>query len=462
MNFLIPIFLTRLLAVSDYGAFKQIDLAAGLLAPILLLSLDRSLTYYLPRCGSDTISEVSTVFWGALGVCAMVLGPLLLFPRLLEELFGLRPMALLGIAVAMNAVGGVVVLLAERALVAQGRGRIAGLTTLFLGLPYVGALLVGAALTRSVAVCIAISAAEGLFILLVCGVVLWRTRVLRLTFRWAVLRRHLGFALPLWFIGIVQTWGSRMDRLLVTSRLSEVDYAVYSAGTTPLPFVGVIPTSIRDVSAPLFSRYEAESKPAQIAALWKRGSEVTLPIFLVAAAAQCTLAPFLVPLIFTEAFRPAVPIFMVSAATTFLGVFAGVENVLRAFAAFRFLAIFAVVSLTARVVAGWMVMPWRILALQTVVQVAITYAGTVFILAYARRRLQVQWRDLLPTRGWGLGLALSAGCAACSAGLEPLAKPLAAPLAAGIMALPWVAAAVLLALRVRRGRQSSSAGATVA
>jgi len=51
------------------------------------------------------------------------------------------------------------------------------------------------------------------------------------------------------------------------------------------------------------------------------GSEVVLPIYLLAAIGQIYMAHLLVPLMYTEAFRGATPVFMVAAATTFLGIF---------------------------------------------------------------------------------------------------------------------------------------------
>lgn len=449
MAFLAPIVLTRALIREDYGAFKQIDLAAGLLAPMLLVGLDRSLTYYIPRPGRDPRVECSTVIWSLVAICFAFCSVMAALPWIPQWIFSLGGLYVLTLAVLAGAAEGAMTLATQKALVAAGHGRTAGMAPVLLGFPYFVALIVVAILTGSLAAVATVAAAGAALTAIACLVILRRHGMLGFCFDPRALRRHVGFAGPLWIIGLVETWGGRMDRFLVSTAMGVGNYALFAVGTAGLPFVRILPGAVRDASAPMFSRYESEGRLDQIARLWKRGSEVVLPIYLLAAIGQIYMAHLLVPLMYTEAFRGATPVFMVAAATTFLGIFGGMELVLRALLEFRFLAALTGCGLALRIGAGIAVLPFHSLPLQAAVQACIAYGDVAARLLYARRRLGVGWGGLLPTKGWLMALGLAGACAAASALMEVMVA--AWPLLPKTLLLlaPWGIAAAFVLNRLR-------------
>jgi len=457
LAFAAPLVLTRVLLRADYGTFKQIDLAAGLLSPILLVGFDRSLTYRLPRTTVDPRREASTVFW-ALAAVTLISGLFLAaFPSVPRKVFGLSDLPLLTMAVLLSTSAAVIVQAMQRALVATGRGRAAGILPAALHIPYFVAVVAAALIGRSLHAVVTVLVVNEALTLVACAMLLWHWGLLGWHFDPAVLKRHLAYAAPLWIIGLVETWGQRMDRYLVSTRLGPEIYALFAVGTTGLPFIGIIPVSVRDASAPAFSRYESEGRLKDIARLWKRGSEAVLPIYLLAAGLQISLAHLLVPLMYTEGFAAASPVFMASTAVTLVAVFAGLELVLRVLLEFRFLAILTIGSLLMRIVVGLAILPLGSLPLQVLGQAAVSWVDVAVRLAYARRRLHVGWLDLLPTRGWGLSLAMIAGCAVISLGAEPFLSSVSLLPKTALLLLPWGGAALVVLSGLRREMKNRQA-----
>ncbi len=398
-SLILPIVLVRILTQDDFGFFKQVTLAATLLVPFLPLGLDRSVTYFVPRKGSRPAEEISTAILAALVPSALVTAAALLFPSTFATLFGCSGALYIVGATVASAVSTVFFELANRSLIAVGAARTAALLPAAVGVPRAIGLVAVALVARSLsAICLAIIGFALLYV--VVGMfALVRRGYLRPALDLKVLARQLRYGGMLAVITVVQIWSVRIDRFLVSVGLSPALFAIYSVGKTQIPFVRIIPGSLGSATAPRYSKLESEGRHQDMAVLWRKSAEALLPLYFLIVTFLAATAHWTVPIVFTADYADAIPIFRVFVVTYIFHALVGIEPILRALAALRFLFITVMISLPVRIGLGLAALEMGSLWFLAGTQIIVNTVLFAIRLLYIRRRLDVTWSTLVPHHG---------------------------------------------------------------
>lgn len=398
---LLPFVLVRVLVPQEqYGLVKQIDLAAALLLPFLVFGLDKSVTYFVPRKESDPAREVSTAVTAVLTACLLVFVLALLLPSVFAKIFATADLRLLALAAAGAGVAGAIMQMGSRALIATGSGGLAAALPLIVGLPRVAAVILLAWKFRSVQAVLGTFLAFSLLEIAVVLAVLVAKGLFRPRFHTEVFRRQIGFGGILALVSVANSWANRMDRVIVQKYLPLAAFTVYSVGKTNIPFMGILPLALDDATAPRFSRLQSEDRLEEMGLLWRKRAEALLPLNILVAAALASTAHWIIPLWFTEGLEAAVPVFRVAVLSLLIQACGGIELVLRALAALKFLTGTVLMSLLLRVVLGIAVVTATgSLALMAAVHVVVTVSILALRLTFLRRWLGVGWSTILPHEG---------------------------------------------------------------
>ena len=126
--------------------------------------------------------------------------------------------------------------------------------------------------------------------------------------------------------------------------------------------------------------------------------EAILPFGLLMSLFFSSTAHWTIPLVFTDAYIDAVPVFRVFAFTIVMQSIIGAEQVLRPLSAIRFLVWLVVLSLPVRVAVGVYLIQNSTLTMLALADLVISLCMFSIRLAYIRRRLDVPWSELHPFR----------------------------------------------------------------
>lgn len=392
---LLPVVLARTLTRSDYGLYKQVELAAVLVLPFLLMGFDTSITYFVPRREREVADVISSPVAAFLGLASVLVGFALLAPEAFGRLLGTAPIRLLAAAAASYAAASAMQMLGGNTLVALKEGKAASLVAVVVGIPRTLCLVGVVLLSPTLAAILWVILAFALITIAVWIAVLTAKGYLRYAFDRGVLKGHLRYGGMLAVSSLINAWGVQLDNYLVASTLPPAMFAIYRVGRLRVPFLPILNKSIVDATAPAYSKYEFLSHYAKMATLWKQSVEILMPLGLLLSAFLASTAQWSIPLVYPH-YEASVPIFRVFAFAILLESFGGIERVLRALAELRFLLFSTIAALIARIVLGLIVLDhaplWVLTLMQLIVTIALVFARITLI----RRRLDVPWPDLLP------------------------------------------------------------------
>jgi O-antigen/teichoic acid export membrane protein len=163
---------------------------------------------------------------------------------------------------------------------------------------------------RVEAVVITLSVSSLIGLVLNLGIVYWRFP--RLTWRLYVRFwfSQLRTALPFVLIGIFYIIEFQNDTLLLSVFKSEADVGVYSAATTVLFALALLPQAFRTAIFPVMSRLYAESSPT-LAVVYEKSFKYLLLVSLPVAAGLALSADTVVHLLFSSGFEASAPVLRV-------------------------------------------------------------------------------------------------------------------------------------------------------
>jgi O-antigen/teichoic acid export membrane protein len=418
----LPPILARTLTIEDYGVYKQIDLAAALFAPFLILGFDKSITYFVPRKDSNPTAEISSAFGALLSIAIAAIGFALFFPDLFGRAFGTETRLLVVVTAALYAVASALALVGARTLISVDRAKTAALLPAYIGIPRTVALVVVALFFPSLEMLFGFILGSAVVTCLAWIGVLIRYGHLRVNaMRLDVLRKHASYGGVLALASLIQTWAQRVDRYLVSTYLPVATFAIYSNGKTRVPFLPILSRSLGDAVAPRYSKLESDGKYAEMATLWNRSVEALLPFGILTSLFLSLTAEWTIPLIYGEKFLDSVTVFQVFSWNLLLQSLVSVEQILRALSALRYLLATMILSLALRTVACLVILrirPEHTLELLVTVQLVATLITFLVRIVYIRKRLGVGWGHLTPTAALRLALPLGALGAVGSWGIE--------------------------------------------
>ncbi len=301
----INVIFARLLIQADYGLLQQVGMMARVAAPLFLLGLPMSLSYFLPQETESaqrafvmqtilllifTASIFGLSLWGLAGVFA---------PQWTQPQFKMLPALVAVLGGAQIAVG-----FWEPLLINSRRHSFLAVSQLISGLMRLILMGIGWMLGKSL---IWILMADAAFALLRLFFVFGATwHILRpITFDWSGQRlsTQMRYALPLGVrdgIDIVSGW---LDKLIVTAHFNPTQFAVYFNGAFQLPFVDLVIQSVRAVVMPDYTAAGKRGDLLTVAELHARTARHIALLLFPLTIWSWLFGPDLMAVLFGEAYR---------------------------------------------------------------------------------------------------------------------------------------------------------------
>lgn len=428
----LPLVLVRLLTADAFGGYKQFFLVAQTALLIGQLGITQSLFYFLPRGRGGAylvqavlaLSGLGLVLGVALFVSAPVLSQLLASPTLAQARL---PLALCVWAMLASAP-------LEIALVAEQRVMAAAIAYGFSDALRALALTAVAALGDWQAMFWAATAVAWLRVGAL-GILLCRSVLATAMPAWTAWRAQLAFAIPFAGTGILSVTQRYFAQYAVSSSFDPATFAIFTVASFHLFGVDVIFNPIADVLTVRLSRALRDSAQLTPAAQtsdtlvqWHLAVRRLAMLLLPLTAGSIALGHLIVPLLFTNAYASAVPLFALVSLQIPLFVLP-VESLLWAAGDSRYLfriglarSAFSVVGVLAGI--HWLGLPGAILG-----SLVPDMFSRLALLARGQRILQVRASAVVDWRAL-LRIGLAAVVAAVLAGVASL-LPLRAALQLG-------------------------------
>ncbi len=395
--FAIPIVLARVFDQHDFGTYKQLFLIHATLFGFAQLGMAESLYYFLPmeaqRSGAYILNAVLVM--GSAGLlCAILLWwQSDTVATLLNntELIPLIPYVGLYLLLILLGLVLEIVLTASR----QHLGA---------SLSYAGTDLVRAVFFVVPVLWVADlhwlmtgAVAFALVKLIVTLLYLARSSDMVLRTDRNHLRSHLAYALPFGFAGVIEILQLNFHLYAVSYYFDAATFAIYAVGCLQVPLIDILTSSTSNVMMVNMRQKVIQRDFGAVHAIWldsiRKISLLLLPLVTLLLLA----APLLIVVLFGEAYRASVPVFMVWTASTALTILL-TDSVLRVFAQNRYLILQNFVRLAIVV----LLIQFFINQYHLVGAVLVTTLAAAIIKVMALYRvkslIQVSWSVLLPWR----------------------------------------------------------------
>ena len=313
VSFAVPLLMVRVLSQNDFGLYKQVFLLMGSAIPLISLGFHMNVFYFLPRQPQDGGKIVLNILLvnGAVGIVAFLI--LLLFPQVLQWLFGSNELVAYGGLTGALLFAWLFGFFLE--IVATANQDV-GYSSAFIVLSQLTRAIVigGAALLFGTLSAVLWSALfQGL---LQGAIMLWylekRFPGFWKTPDWRLMREQAHYAVPLGIAGFGWMAQNDLHMYFVANRFSAADYAVYAVGCFQLPLTGLLRDSVNSVVLPRVAFLQQQGEGRQITVLlasaMRKLSAVYWPIvgFLLVTGYE-----FLI-LMFTPRYAASWPIFVVN------------------------------------------------------------------------------------------------------------------------------------------------------
>jgi O-antigen/teichoic acid export membrane protein len=260
-----PLIIVRILTQQEFGLYKQAFLVITAALNFLPLAFSMNVFYFLPRrpaAGPKIVLNVLIVH-GAAGFAALAV--LLLYPQILDELFGtgdlVRYAPLIGIAACLSLVGFCLEVIA----------------TANQDVKYSTTFIIGAQFTKGVATVLAALIGRTLEALLYAAilqagvqlaVLLWYLRKKFPGFLsrpdWKLMREQVSYAVPFGVGAMVSPHNTDIHMFMVAHRFSPAEYAIYAVGCLQLPLISLLRQSVTAVLIPRISYLQHQQQTHEI------------------------------------------------------------------------------------------------------------------------------------------------------------------------------------------------------
>jgi O-antigen/teichoic acid export membrane protein len=161
--------------------------------------------------------------------------------------------------------------------------------------------------------------------------------------RAALWREQLAYAVPFGAAGLVETLQLNYHQYAVSHHFDPATFAIYSVGCFQLPLLELVASPLTNVMMVRMAETAGESS-AEALAIWAGTTRALALVFFPVLAFLLVAAPEIIVVLFTDAYRASVPIFMIWSLAVALTVLP-TDGALRAHAATRFLFVLGAVKL---------------------------------------------------------------------------------------------------------------------
>lgn len=408
-TFFVPIVLVRLFEPEVFGTYKQLFLIYSTLYLLGQMGMAESLFYFLPleprRTGRYLVNSMAAlaVAGGAAAAALWLAAPWVAGWLNNPALTPYLPLVAVYLWLTLAAAGLEIALLCARRYTAATVSYAASdmLRAALLVLPAVvtgelGWLLAGA---------VAFATVRGVAML---GVVRRLAGGLPRPDR-VLFGRQLAYCLPFQLAVVVEVAQANFHQYAVAHRFDAATFAVYAVGCLQIPLVDLATSSAGNVLMVGMGDSQRDGDGSAARAIWTDTTRKLALLLVPLVTLLLVTARDLIPFLFTDRYRGAVPVFAVWTAAVVLGV-VQTDSALRVFAEVR--AILWLNLLRLALILALVAWSMKVFGLVGAVGVTVVAAAVAKGLALGRlrHRLGVGWRRVLP---WGhLGRVVAACLAA--------------------------------------------------
>jgi O-antigen/teichoic acid export membrane protein len=301
-----PILLVRLLEPATFGQYREFVAWAMITTTIAGFSIATNLLYFVPRHPENTARYVSHTNWLTLGMSLLACAALWVFAEPIRARSSFDIVLPLSIYVILFLNLGFL----DTYWIATRQPKYVFYYSTLRTIARLGAVVGAAWATRSLeAILLALLAVEATRVL----VVLFIARSMRLLsfgFDRRLVADQLRFILPLGLGTTLAHLHQYLGQLVISTQLGVVALATYAVASYNVPVVRIVRGAISDSVFPQMVRQAAGNAPDKLK-LWKQSNVGYAFLILPAFVLLFWYADVLIPLVFTEQYADAVPIFRV-------------------------------------------------------------------------------------------------------------------------------------------------------
>jgi O-antigen/teichoic acid export membrane protein len=307
--------LARLVPKPELGAYQQLGLIYGFVAPLLLGGIPAGLLYFVPRARSKSETRAwifrAYVLVGIFGVAASLVTVSIRYP--LASLLHNPELASALVPYAPYVAFAFLATVAPSALVASGHPRAAAAANASLGASVLLAVIVAALIApdaRSLAVGISAGGAIGALIS-----VLAMVRTLRLgphrELSEGSWRELLRFGLPLALASLAGAIAYQFDRAVIGANYAPRLYAIYAVGAIELPLSSLAQGAIGNALAPALTTLWRDGQFPEAIRLWREAIRKSALLMAPMGAFMVVETPDIIRLLFGPQFAGSGAIFRI-------------------------------------------------------------------------------------------------------------------------------------------------------
>ena len=448
----IPIVLSRVLSLREFGVYKQAFLIVTTSQAVLPLGFGMSMFYFLSReqdPARRTTAAANALLFHFL-VAAIAAAVMFFRPDILFHIFGSTDLIPYAPALAVVLLLWISSYLIETLATANQDVMYSTVFIITAQLTKAAAMLTAALWTRSIQGLLYAGMIQGM---VQTAILLWymgrRFPGYWRRFSIPVLRSQIAYALPFGLAGFIYTMQTDVHNYFVSNAFGAAAFAVYSVGVAQLPLLGLMRESINSVLLGRVSYLQQEGRRKEILRLSLQVMRKLALIYWPVYALMMIVAHEFVVVLYTGRFASSVPLLRMN--LTLLPFMIIVQDpILRAFAEHRYYLLVMRIVLVSILLTVLTTSLERIGLLGAVsLVVAITLAERILIILKTTRVLGFGREDARELAGLGRIAAITAAAASVAIGVRWLVisqKPLI------VLAVTAAAfAAVYIALLLRTG-----------
>lgn len=301
-----PIILVRVLDPHGFGQYREFMAYAMLLAGLATFAAPTSLLYFIPHQPSQTRYYVSNTNWMVLATSSTIC----LFIWLFREQLLANISADFLLQLALYVFLFVNLDFVESYWLARKQANNVFYYSTSRTAIRLTVVIATAAMTKSVSAVLNALVIVEIARVLVVLVIMQRSQLLSFAVSPKILKQQLAFVLPLGLASSLHMLNIYVGQIAISAKLGVVALAIYAIGNYQVPILDIVRSAISDAIFPDMVR-EAAQDDADRLRLWKRGniaySFLIAPFFV----ALMWYADVLIPLVFTDEYVAAIPIFRI-------------------------------------------------------------------------------------------------------------------------------------------------------
>ncbi len=309
LSFALPLLLTRLMTVADYGTYKAAFLVIMTAYAIMQFGMSQGLYYFVPRAGEDrgaylTQSFFTLSLFGGVGAIGLYLGR-----HLLANQFGNPPLAEVGLAASLVMLLLVVTAPLEIHLTAQGKVRSAALAIFISEGFRVGLSVIPLVLGMGLSGLLWANVVHGLLRLAGCAWLVMENggpRINRPLFK-----EQLLYSLPFGAAMLLQNPQQTFHQWAVGAKVTPAEFAVYMVGCFQVPIINLLYSPISDVLQVRLAQTDREHATP----LFHEANLRLAAVFFPLCAGLVAAGSLFIPALFTHRYDQSVPIFRLALLT---------------------------------------------------------------------------------------------------------------------------------------------------